>query len=366
MGDRTAIEWAANADGTPGATWNPIVGCSHASPGCRNCYAQGEAARQQRIAAAAGRTTPYDGTTQPSKTGPVFTGKVALASDAIWQAPNRRRRPTTWFVNSMGDIAADGVEDAWLDDLWSIMGTNRRHTFIILTKRPARLRAYLEARPHRLAALPKASPLDAFRPPLPNVWLGVTAEDQERADQRIPELLATPAAVRFVSYEPAIGPLDLTHIESGCGDGVYDALRPYSDEQARADWGDVEASGYPALDWVICGGESGRGEHIRPMHPDWARQVRDDCAAAGVPFFFKQWGEWAPTGVFDCDPAAHAQYESELVTMTGHKSGPAVLAFPTDYRPQSDLLRRVGKRRAGRLLDGRTHDDRPPLAGVAA
>ena len=402
MGDRTAIEWAANADGTPGASWNPIVGCSHASPGCRNCYAQVEAARQERIAAAAGRTTPYAGTTQLTKVGPVFTGKVAFA-EAQLRRPLARRKPTTWFVNSMGDLGAEGVEDAWLDQVWAVMALCPQHTFIVLTKRPERLRAYLSAgevvrriysvanglrysaapsagrRPRTFQRWMAASARDTawltaggcaaemfarnepgraypswVRWPLANVWLGVTAEDQERADQRIPVLLDTPAAVRFVSYEPAIGPLDLTHVREvdGCS---YHTLRGSS---GPLPW---QVPGLPRLDWVICGGESGRGEHVRPMHPDWARQVRDDCAAAGVPFFFKQWGEWTPgenaAGVRGTLPAAWLRDDGWEARPVLESEGEALAAF--DDEPH---VYRIGKRRAGRLLDGELHNARPPLA----
>lgn len=400
MGDRTAIEWAANADGTPGATWNPVVGCSHASPGCRNCYAQGEAARQERIAAAAGRATPYAGTTQQTKVGPVFTGKVAFA-EAQLRRPLARRKPTTWFVNSMGDLGAEGVEDAWLDQVWSVMAASQQHTFIVLTKRPERLRAYLSTpdRPRLVARawcmvgrnLRDGHPGWSRRVwnaegenstprawPLPNVWLGVTAEDQERADQRIPVLLATPAAVRFVSYEPAIGSLDLGRIciqqrrPGSVRAGIHlNALRGRYVESGLPYLGDWDINSPPPeippirLDWVICGGESGRGEHVRPMHPDWARQVRDDCAAAGVPFFFKQWGEWTPgenaAGVRGTLPAAWLRQDGWEARPVLESEGDALVAF--DDEPH---VYRIGKRRAGRLLDGALHDARPPLAGAAA
>ena len=351
MGERTAIEWAE-------ATWNPIVGCEIVSPGCKHCYAMGEAARQERLAKAAGRETPYAGTTQASKAGPVWTGKVALAERAL-TAPLKRRTPTTYFVNSMGDLFADGVEDAWLDKVWAVMALCPQHTFLVLTKRPERMREYVHDlfddagtgqrrlpmieidHPAGRKALVHLVDWEVWHRPLPNVWLGVTAEDQPRAAERIPALLDTPAAVHFVSYEPAIGPLDLTRVREtdGCS---YDTLRGRS---GPLPW---QVPFQARLDWVICGGESGRGEHVRPMHPDWARQVRDDCVGAGVPFFFKQWGEWLAV---------------EELRRRPDGQGPGFGSFDHCVYDGDAECVRVGKRRAGRQLDGVLHDARPGVTG---
>lgn len=372
MAGDTAIEWAD-------ATWNPIVGCQIVSPGCKHCYAMGQAARIERMAAGAGRETHYAGTTQPSKAGPVWTGKVALAGEQALTAPLRWTKPRRIFVNSMGDLFADGVEASWLEAVWSVMAASPHHTFIVLTKRAERMRAVLsdDDLPRRVArawcsvgrnlpdnhvdwktrcwnARGQDSTPRAW--PLPNVWLGVTAEDQPRAEERIPELLQTPAAKRIVSVEPMIGPVDLTTLDQSGGFTSYDALRSYSDEQAREEHGETDARGYSALDWVIVGGESGRGPGIRPMHPSWARQVRDDCAAAGVPFFFKQWGEWAPGISAPSEtPGAYAfgDYKHEEVTRPLTIVGAAPRQF-TMFGARTRMTR-VGKRAAGHVLDGVVH-----------
>jgi protein gp37 len=165
--------------------------------------------------------------------------------------------------------------------------------------------------------------------PLPNVWLGTSAEDQQRADERIPLLLQTPAAVRFVSLEPLLGPIDLMSIEAPETRNV--------------------------LDWVICGGES--GPHARPMHPDWARSLRDQCAAAGVPFFFKQWGEWRPPGpTSEYDTGGHVPGlpRALIISQDG-----TVHHFGETAGDGAKSMLRVGKRAAGRLLDGKEHNAMP-------
>lgn len=321
----SAIEWTEE-------TWNPICGCTIVSPGCTNCYAMRTAYRLERIG-----VPHYAGLTQASKAGPVWTGKLALAPDSILTAPLRRRKPTVYFVNSMSDLFHEDVPDEWIDRVFAVMALAPQHTFQVLTKRSARMRAYLTDRAcqSRIGeAVYSAAPVgrdikDASlhwtphkgsgvfdfgsRWPLPNVWLGVSAEDQRRADERILDLLATPAAVRFVSAEPLLGRIE------------------------------VDLSG---IDWVIAGGES--GPNARPMHPDWARSLRDQCAAAEVPFFFKQWGHWAPGAL---------SRGWGLLTADGDIDIP-------DYRTPDEeagevAVTPVGKARAGRLLDGREHNDMP-------
>ena len=353
MAGETAIEWAD-------ATWNPIVGCEIVSPGCKHCYAMGQAARIERMAAGAGRETHYSGTTQPSKAGPVWTGKVALAGDEAIAAPIRWRRPRRIFVNSMGDLFAEDVTDAMRDRVWAVMACAPWHTFIVLTKRAAAMRAYVQ----QLLATGGARMLDvqvdhptgreplsrlvdfvAFSRPLTNVWLGVTAEDQPRADERIPELLQTPAAKRIVSVEPMIGPVSLATIDLDGWSEIHPLAgdRDYEDEDGNpgAEW--------PSLDWVIVGGESGRGPGIRPMHPAWARQVRDDCAAASVPFFFKQWGEWAPAEV------AHVAAEQGAAMGEFHDGADFIVGCGCSEGDRGGSMRRIGKRAAGHVLDGVVH-----------
>lgn len=307
----TKIEWTE-------VTWNPIVGCSLASPGCTNCYAMRFAGTRL------GHVSKYDGLTQPAKLGPVWTGKLAFDEKALL-APLGWKKPRMVFVNSMGDLFHEDCPDEWIDRVFAVMALCPQHTFQVLTKRSARMREYLQRRcadrtpviqeqanitqqPVRFAELPAW--------PLPNVWLGVSVEDQQRADERIPDLLATPAAIRWISAEPLIGPVDLM------------------------------IPGFAKLDWVVAGGESGPGS--RPMHPDWARSLRDQCAAAGVPFFFKQWGEYHPA-----DQRKDANQIAAMGDMgTALRSGAA-------YSFEDQWTWKIGKKRAGRLLDGALHDGMP-------
>jgi protein gp37 len=192
-------------------------------------------------------------------------------------------------------------------------------------------------------ALGADQPLELFRWPLPNVWLGVSCEDQARADERIPDLLATPAAVRFASAEPLLRPIDFTDISVDQGSGI---------EQWNALIAEPHDSPDTKLNWIIAGGESGPG--ARPMHPDWVRAIRDQCAAAGTAFHFKQWGEWAVTkpepggdlgGEMRRDLVRFVQRDREA---DGH------------FRKGDVIMKRVGKKRAGRLLDGIEHNRFPP------
>ena len=301
MADNTGIEWTD-------ATWNPIVGCSIVSPGCTNCYAMKMAARIEKIQP----QSHYAGTTKSVNGRSVWTGKMALAPDHILTAPLRWKKPRRIFVNSMGDLFHEAIPDEWIDKVFAVMEGAYWHTYQVLTKRSARMRSYVSKR-HCGASLPR------------QIWLGVSAEDQTRADERIPDLLDTPAAVRFVSAEPLLSAVDFTSIKVGGDDSLY---------RANALTGD----GFDGqlLSWIIVGGESGPG--ARPMHPDWVRAIRDQCQAAGVPFFFKQWGQWAP---WDDDnwslPDGWDDVEAhdKAITIDG-------VEFLS-----------VGKRRAGRLLDGR-------------
>ncbi|MGB0410161.1 MAG: phage Gp37/Gp68 family protein [Pikeienuella sp.] len=354
------IEWTER-------TWNPIVGCSVTSPGCTNCYAMGMAARIERM----GGAPQYDGLTTPSKAGPVFNGKVALAEKALL-GPLKRKKPTMWFVNSMGDLFHENVPDEWIDRVFAVMALTPQHTYQVLTKRSARMREYVTQLPGytwRLFNSAKdagiegiADKLQRFHQPLPNVWLGVSAEDQTRADERIPDLLDTPAAVRFVSYEPALGPIDFQTIPHG-------DLRPYPgtinalngkhhmpEDHANEPGGAYFQAPYK-LDWIIAGGESGKS--ARPMHPDWARQTRDQCDEAGTAFFFKQWGAWEVDIDRDKDdPDWRADYTlaNRKPDKYRHINLEGGQGFHGDRLHQ---MRRTGKKSAGRTLDGVTHDQFP-------
>ncbi|HEV2552748.1 MAG TPA: phage Gp37/Gp68 family protein [Bosea sp. (in: a-proteobacteria)] len=343
MADRTGIEWTD-------ASWNPVVGCSLVSPGCTNCYAMGQAARIVRCSEGLGRASTYDGTVETVKGKPVWTGKVALASEATLTQPLRWKRPRRIFVNSMGDIFHEDVPDEWIDRVFAVMALAPQHTFQILTKRAARMRGYFEKVRHeggicdsmsiiwqRAVEIATERDLMAHYQPqlrvLPNVWLGVSAEDQRRADERIPDLLATPAAIRFVSAEPLLGPIDFGNRQDGLPSNAW------------LTWLDD-------LDWTIVGGES--GPNARPMHPDWARSIRDQCAAAGTAFFFKQWGEWSPhTAALEDDDGGIRTSPRGGVNWQAEKPGGAFGVF------------RVGKARAGRLLDGVAHDAMPSCSGLS-
>ena len=242
---KTKIEWA-------GHSWNPITGCSKISTGCRNCYAERMARRL------AGR---YGYPKAPHHFD------VTLHPDRLDQ-PLHWKKPRTVFVCSMSDLWHDDVAEQFI---WRVLKVTRdapQHIYQILTKRPGRMAPVMRECYARLRAAYGSKAEEPQR----NLWLGITAENQATADKRIPILLQTPAAVRFVSCEPLLGPIDL-HVKRKVGGVVYD---------------------YIGLDWVIVGGESGPG--ARPMNPQWARDIRDRCQATGVPFFFKQWGAWRRVG----------------------------------------------------------------------
>lgn len=397
MSDRTKIEWTASADGTPGATWNPIVGCSIVSPGCTHCYAMQMAARIEAMAAAETGNPPrpqkpshYAGTTQPSKAGPVWTGKLALAPDHILTQPLRWKKPRTIFVNSMGDLFHEDAPDHWIDKVFAVMALASQHTFLVLTKRAARMRDYIQdvaLGGERIESIvyraghtmedgdAAADFVKAQGWPLPNVWLGVSTERQVEADERIPLLLATPAAKRFISAEPLLGPIELNrniggtlwiggqrgHVGTHHGIGTPECPRErhhHHDDRCE-----------PGLDWVITGGESGKD--ARPMHPDWIRSLRDQCAAAGVPFFFKQHGEWIAirdvpesADLYHPAPESHpdarrrCKVETTIMKSDGSTCGPANPGAFLQGSGSHQIFR-VGKRAAGRLLDGVEHSERP-------
>jgi protein gp37 len=340
VGERSNIEWTesswtpvrARAKATGKVGWH----CEHASPGCINCYAEG---MNKRL-----------GTGLPFK--PDQLGAVEMFLDAdMLRAPLRWRRPRKIFVCSMTDLFADFVPDEWIDQVFAVMALCPQHTFQVLTKRADRMRTYFGARrsgdPWAAAAdhvadlIGKEEHPRILEPrdiPLPNVWLGVSMEDQRRADERIPHLLDTPAAVRFLSCEPLLGPVDIASAMT-----TDAALSVLFEKHACA--GSVDPRG--SLHWVICGGESGPG--ARPMHPDWARGLRDQCAAAGIPFFLKQWGEWAPAD----DQHGQATFSAVHATTGMSRTSVSVgMTFIEDGGPYAGM-RRIGKKAAGATLDGR-------------
>jgi protein gp37 len=261
MSGQTAIEWTDR-------TWNPLTGCTKVSPGCDHCYAK---------------------TMHERFNGPGSFDTVTLHPERLAQ-PLRWRKPARVFVNSMSDLFHRDVPFEFIESVFDVMARTPQHTYQILTKRHARMSRFLQDK-------------YAHTEPLPNAWLGVSVENQQWADIRIPALLDTPAAVRFLSCEPLLGPVSLAQ-----------SFRRWSPPlELFRDQAAVGASS--VLHWVIVGGESGPG--ARPMHPEWARSLRDQCLGAGIPFLFKQWGSY------------------------------------------DELGRHLSKKLAGRVLDGRTWDEYP-------
>lgn len=257
----------------------------------------------------------------------------------------------------MSDLFHPGVPDEFIGSVWDVMA-NTPHTYQILTKRPARARALLRSWSDRLD--PEYAGQGAMWRrydgrwcgpvpwPLANVWLGVSAEDQPRADERIPPLIDTPAAVRFVSAEPLLGPVDFSPwLGSACAGELA-----CSHEHCTAD----------VLDWVIVGGES--GPNARPMHPQWARDLRDQATAAGVAFFFKQWGAWLPEshGLDDYGAGTFVWTDGTRLDVTTGTPEDFHRIHAQPHRRPAAALNRVGKTAAGRELDGRTWDQLPDTA----
>lgn len=270
-------------------TWNPIRGCSKVSEGCRNCYAMNVAARFS------GPGQPYEGLALQAPAR--WTGQVKLVGDKLAD-PLRWKRPRLIFVNSMSDLFHESLAFEQIDQIVAVMALARQHTFQVLTKRPERMAAYLASRAKSMAW------------PLANVWWGTSVEDQAALETRMPSLLACRnfAAVLWLSMEPLLGPVSL------------------ADYLPVPTIGGVELEAWP--DWVVVGGES--GTNARPMWAGWARAIRDECRAAGVPFHFKQHGEFLDAG--------------QILESAG--------------RPVP-VMTRVGKKAAGRLLDGVVHDAMP-------
>jgi protein gp37 len=356
MGQNTKIEWADH-------TWNPVTGCTKVSPGCDHCYID--------------RCPPF------RMAGRKFDGPGVGATTGVVLHPERLDQPLrkrSWrgkrvFVNSLSDVFHEDVPDEYLARMWAVMALSPEVTFLVLTKRHGRMRSLLcsEGFTNRIVramlsyvAAHKLNDVAAPVWPLPNVWLGVTVENQAWADNRIPVLLDTPAAVRWLSVEPMLGPVDLALAyqydpDTFCGgcSGVAGIKH-----EPACGW---EPGEWHGIDWVVVGGESGPG--ARPMHPDWARSLRDQCAAAGVPFLFKQWGEWAPDERVDSDGARRVGRKPEAKdpkSLVMHPAGMTALTPDNPFDPWErghpnwhTVMRRVGKHVAGRELDGRTHDEYP-------
>ncbi|MGX1196366.1 DUF5131 family protein [Parvibaculum sp. MBR-TMA-1.3b-4.2] len=347
MSGGTRIEWAE-------ARWDPLTGCSPVSEGCRNCYAAREPLGRLKNHAT------RKGLARKNAAGVAkFTGEVRF-NEAQLTKPLHWRKPRRIFVCPAGDPFHEKVTDEELDRIFAVMALCPQHIFLVLTKRQARMRVYLSENdmPARVADPGARLVKDGDEAhdylrwhqtwPLPNVWLGVSIEDQPTADERIPDLLATPAAKRFVSAEPLLGPVDLTRLQPHDSAYEIDALDPENNE----------GSFYETvfLDWVIVGGESAGKDKLtrktlaRPMHPDWARTLRDQCHAFGVSFFFKQWGEWAPGEVVG---PQHRPTDAATYFAGKWMIEKGVIADPDDHIDDGPTVLRVGKKAAGAMLDGR-------------
>ena len=354
------IEWTDKV-------WNPLRGCARVSQGCTNCYAERVAMRFS------GEGQPYHKLVKMTSQGPKWTGKVQLVPEAL-AAPFGWAKPRKVFVNSMSDLFHESVPFEFIASVFAVMSVTTRHTYQVLTKRPARMLEFFEwvkegagifdddrisdaIRSKHIPWKPQHNPrrggYDNCGPGFPyeNVWLGVSVEDQRTAEERIPLLMQCPAAIRWISAEPLLGPIDLTAIKFTASPGYFgDALQWHHQPHCSRD------QRYPSLDWVVTGGESGPG--ARPVHPDWLYDLRDQCAEAKVPFFLKQWGEWAP-GENCGGPMKRTEHVAhwfidKWMFSTLTPSGSVGMHYddePTVYR--------VGKRTAGRHLDGRTHDEFP-------
>jgi protein gp37 len=300
----THIEWTHGDDGSSGMTWNPSTGCDQVSPGCDNCYALTMAKRLKGMGQA-----KYQRDGDPRTSGPGFG--VSIHQHEL-DAPLRWRKPRRVFVDSMGDLFHDAVPDEFIARVWAVMALTPHHTYQVLTKRHGRMRSLLNSDEFTNTVIDIVADhplLDRRREqgrwpvcewdgsfPLPGVWLGVSVEDQKRADLRIPALLDTPAVVHFLSCEPLIGPVDLwfghpaSLAERAAMREIYPNGLPSNSLNAQI--GAEQARRREGLHWVIVGGES--GARARPCDPEWIRSLVKQCQAAGVPAFVKQLGSvWA-------------------------------------------------------------------------
>lgn len=386
MADKSKIEWTD-------ATWNPITGCTVVDEGCRNCYAAHLITSWPAIG------------NHPSRKGLARKNADGVAK---WlDQPLRWKKPRRIFVFAHGDLFHESVPDEWIDQVFAAMALAPQHTFQVLTKRPDRMRAYLKKASllddqgfpaedirirvtswtqtpswrQRHPGIAKTVPLRKFcqqvKWPLPHLWLGTSISDQASADLRIPELLATPAAIRFISAEPLLGPVNLTDLTRPAGMGTHH----YSALDCDVDKADDQDFKGATIDWVIAGGES--GPNARPMHPDWARSLRDQCAEAGVPFHFKQWGEFLPLDqtklgldddyyhpapARDLEASRRCKHDSLCLSADGRAiplgvAGGYHTAATAAFTHTRDMsMFRIGKSRAGRLLDGREWNEFPGVA----
>lgn len=349
MSENTKIEWCDH-------TFNPWEGCQKVGPGCDHCYAESRNARF------AGGTAVNWGPGAPRRRTSAANWRKPLQwnRDGTFYAIHGRRQRV--FCASLADVFDNAVDPAWRRDLFELIARTPNLDWLLLTKRISNARDMLNEVVDELSC--GLNTWDEL--PWPTVWLGATIVNQAEADRDIEKLLMTPARRRFLSMEPLLGPVDLRAWFDPTGVCCMREMQSCEDCPADAPWIHGPTTQYaedgtgfssPEIDWVIVGGESGHG--ARPMHPEWPRDLRDQCAAYGVPFLFKQHGEWAPgSGDFGA-----GRIETAAIALDGRVAagGNRVDDYPRGATSGDgwSMVHRAGKRAAGRHLDGRTHDEFP-------
>jgi protein gp37 len=357
MAENTKIEWAHH-------TFNPWIGCTKVSPACDHCYAEADFSTRRKVV--------QWGAGQPRK----HTAPSTWAQPLRWNAEAERLGVRyRVFCASLADVFDNEVPAEWRKELFSLIRSTPHLDWLLLTKRIGNAATMIvEACTTRTAPNPPGWPFeqhpDMVSPMPPNIWIGASITSQVEADRDIPKLLAVPAAKRFLSMEPLLGPVDLTNVPVGGGPGDHEFNAIITGNALHR-----AVSSDPSLHWVIVGGES--GPNARPMHPDWARSLRDQCQAAGVPFLFKQWGEWGTSAfrVSTGEPVfrqfdSHQTWVNKASTWVNGgicldtdgrmlKDGRDMARARDDQKFPVTIMHKVGKKTAGRLLDGRTWDEVP-------
>jgi len=341
----TGISWTKS-------TFNPWIGCTKVGPGCDHCYAESRMDSRLHIVNW-GPGQPRKRTRPANWNGPVKWNAEAPSSEfagikGYWPV----------FCSSLADVFDNEVPEDWRIELFELIRATPNLTWQLLTKRIGNAKKMID----RVISTLDIGHDPAFAAwPWPNVWIGATVVNQEEADRDVPKLLDVPAAKRFVSIEPMLGPIDLKRITTKT---LYPSLEAIFVRERNA----LYSGDNDGLDWVICGGESGKD--ARPMHPDWARSLRDQCVNAGVPYFFKQWGEYVPAAWFD---GPDSLGDDEECCFDPEKEPHAFIAndgrqwdtnggrymYPPLPLGHWCLMRRVGTKAAGNLLDGKAWQQFP-------